>query len=90
MTWEKSRDGEERSPLHDPRFEELTELAAIDALEPEELSAFGRHLAGGCGLCRRDLDDWRGVAADLALAAPAAMPPRRLREMLLARVGHLQ
>ena len=64
-------------PGHE-RIEELLAAHALDALSPEDADAAEELLAEHvptCLTCRRLVDDYRRVAADLALAAePAEVP----------------
>lgn len=63
------------------RVEELLACYVLDGLDPEDAALAERALlehVPGCGRCRRALDEYRLVAGDLALAAPAAPPPDTL------------
>src|SRR5581483_6032705 len=62
---------------------ELTAAYALDALNDDERAAFESHLAQ-CEQCRAELAGLSETAAALALAAPAAAPPARLRASILA------
>lgn len=60
------------------RVEELLAGHVLDGLDAEDAALAERALlehVPGCARCRRALDDYRLVAGDLALAAPAAAPP---------------
>jgi anti-sigma-K factor RskA len=61
---------------------DLTAAYALDALDPDERERFELHL-GSCARCRNELTALGGAAAALALAAPAAEPPARLRTRIL-------
>jgi anti-sigma-K factor RskA len=61
---------------------ELTGAYALDALEPEELAAFERHL-DRCGRCAAEVRGMRETAARLA-ADVAVQPPPQFRERVLA------
>lgn len=66
-------------------FRELAAGAALDDLDHDERTTFGRHLAtcSECAALERDLED---VAADLALLAPDLRPPATLRDDVLRAV----
>ena len=59
-------------------------LHALGALDEREARDFEEHVAAGCDLCAAELREFRGVAADLALAATPATPPAHVRSRLLA------
>src|SRR2546421_12859 len=59
-------------------------LHALGALDEREARDFEEHVAAGCDLCAAELREFRGVAADLALAATPTTPPARVRARLLA------
>jgi len=59
-------------------------LHALGALDEREARDFEEHVAAGCDVCAAKLREFRGVAADLALAATPAQPPARVRSRLLA------
>src|SRR5947209_13649994 len=59
-------------------------LHALGALDEREARDFEEHVAAGCEVCAAELREFRGVAADLALAATPARPPARVRSRLLA------
>jgi anti-sigma-K factor RskA len=63
--------------LHD-----LTAAYALDALDPDEVEAYERHL-GQCEECREQLAELNGTATALAFATVAPAPPARLRESIL-------
>jgi anti-sigma factor RsiW len=75
------------------RVEELLSGYALGGLDPDDAALTERALlehVPGCGRCRRALDEYRLVAGDLALAAPAIPPPDTLLPRVrrsLARVG---
>jgi anti-sigma-K factor RskA len=62
---------------------------ALGSLSPEERRAFEAHLAG-CDACRADVRAYTEVAAALAHAAPAAEPPRALRDRVLAEARRVR
>jgi anti-sigma-K factor RskA len=63
--------------LHD-----LTAAYALDALDPEEVEAYERHLSQ-CEECRARLAELTEGAAALAFGAVAPAPPARLRTSIL-------
>lgn len=64
---------------------DLTAAYALDALSPEESEAFEAHLRE-CEACREEVARLCETAADLAAAAPAAVPPPALRDRVLEQV----
>ena len=62
---------------------ELYVLGAVDAAERHEIE---EHLARNCPACRAGIAEARQLAASLALAAPEADPPKRLRDRVIASV----
>jgi anti-sigma-K factor RskA len=58
---------------------------ALGALEPDEAEAFRRHMAQ-CVVCRDEVNQFRRVAEELALAAPQHPVPRGLRRRVLQEV----
>jgi anti-sigma-K factor RskA len=64
---------------------ELTAGYALDALEPEERSAYEAHLAG-CAQCRQELASFWETTEALAVAASGPPPSAALRERILADV----
>jgi anti-sigma-K factor RskA len=65
-----------------PEDSDLYALGALDGAEMQELEAHVR----SCASCARAVDEARQRMALLALAAPAAAPPARVKEELLRRV----
>jgi anti-sigma-K factor RskA len=63
--------------LHD-----LTAAYALDALDPDEVEAYERHLSQ-CEECREQLAELNGTATALAFNTVAPVPPPRLRESIL-------
>jgi hypothetical protein len=67
------------------RVQELLAALVLDGLDADERGlaerAIVEHLPS-CGSCRIAFEELRGVAGDLALAAPAAAPPDTLRARL--------
>ena len=62
---------------------ELTPGYALDALDPEERSAYEAHL-GGCESCQRELASFWETTEALAIAASGPAPSPALRERILA------
>jgi anti-sigma-K factor RskA len=67
----------EREQIHD-----LAAAYALDALSPEERSAFAEHLRE-CGRCREEVATLSDAAAALAYAAEGPAPPEELRGRIL-------
>jgi anti-sigma-K factor RskA len=61
---------------------DLTAAYALDALDPDEVEAYERHLSQ-CEECRAQLAELNEGAAALAFGAVAPVPPPRLREAIL-------
>jgi hypothetical protein len=68
------------------RFLELVPLAALDALDGEDLVQFRDHVAG-CHDCRRELPAHQKVAGLIATAADPVPPPPALRVRTMAAAG---
>jgi anti-sigma-K factor RskA len=66
--------------------DELIAAHALHALEPAEERQVEQHVAE-CGQCRDRLREMEAVAATLAYAAPAAVPPPELRDRVMAAIG---
>jgi anti-sigma-K factor RskA len=66
-------------------FEGAAAAYALRALEESEATAFEEHLAG-CEECREELAVMRETVSSLALAAPPASPPSRLKDRVMAEV----
>jgi anti-sigma factor RsiW len=64
---------------------ELTAGYALDALDPEERSAYEAHLAG-CEQCQAELESFWVTTEALAVAASGPAPSPALRERILADV----
>jgi anti-sigma-K factor RskA len=64
---------------------ELTAGYALDALDPDERSAYEAHLAG-CEQCRQELASFWETTAALAVAASGPAPSPALRERILTDV----
>ena len=68
-------------------IKEQAALYALGALSQFEARAFENHLADGCEVCQAEMAEFEGVVGVLGLAAPAAVPPAYLRDLLTARIG---
>ncbi len=68
--------------MTDHQWQELAAPYALSALAQEERAEFEAHLAE-CATCRAEVQAFREVSGLLAHAAPAAVPPRALRERIL-------
>ncbi len=66
-------------------FTELLPAYALGCLDQDESLLVSEHLAE-CAACRAELRVYQTVAEQLALAAPDAAPPARLKRQLMARV----
>ena len=64
---------------------ELTAGYALDALDPEERSAYEAHLPG-CEHCQQELESFWTTTEALAVAASGPAPSAALRERILADV----
>jgi anti-sigma-K factor RskA len=72
-------------PRHDP-VQDLAAAYALGALSPEESRRFEAHLAGSSE-ARREVAEYREVAALLALGSTDAAPSAGLRQRVLERVS---
>lgn len=68
------------------RFRELVPLAALDALDGQDLVDFREHLPG-CPECQAELAAFGQVAGSLGASVGALPPPPALRDRVLASVG---
>ena len=68
------------------RDDDLTGAYALDALTPEERSAFERRLAASESL-RTEVGELTDTAARLGLAVPAEAPPASLKAGLMAQIA---
>jgi anti-sigma factor ChrR (cupin superfamily) len=66
---------------------ERAALYALGALTQIEAQAFEDHLADGCAVCRRELDEYHFAVEGLALATADAKPSPEIRSRLLASLG---
>lgn len=72
--------------MNDHHEAELIGAYVLGALDPDEVADFEAHLAT-CDACRDELAELGGVATALALAAPPAEPPTRLRRNVLDAIA---
>jgi anti-sigma-K factor RskA len=68
------------------RFRELVPLAALDALDGQDLLDFREHLPG-CAQCQAELAAYNEVAGRIGPAAGTVPPPPGVRDRVLANVG---
>ncbi|MBD0372791.1 MAG: cupin domain-containing protein [Pyrinomonadaceae bacterium] len=76
--------------MHRYSQQEMTERAslyALGALSQWEARAFEEHLVEGCEDCRAELQSFKEVTREIALATPEALPPARVRDRLLSLVA---
>lgn len=64
---------------------DLLPAFALDCLDADEASRVAEHLAS-CAECRAELVAYQRVAGRLALGAPEAEPPDRLKGRIMARI----
>ena len=70
--------------VHDD-YKEMIAMHALSALDAGDERALNEHLAG-CAECRRDMAEWEGTAASLALSAKPMEPSPEVREKLLTQI----
>jgi anti-sigma factor ChrR (cupin superfamily) len=70
------------NPTNEQR--ERAALYALGALPAGEARAFETHLRAGCSACRREVDAFRAVTGNLALAATPVAPRPQVRARALA------
>ena len=75
--------------MTDHQWQELVAPYALAVLGREERAGFEAHLAE-CATCRAEVQAFREVGGLLAHAAPAAVPPRALRERVLRAARQVQ
>ena len=69
---------------------ERAALYALGALTQIEAQAFEDHLADGCEVCRRELDEYRVTVTAMAVAPADDEPSAALRHRLLASIDETQ
>jgi anti-sigma-K factor RskA len=68
------------------RFLELAPVAALDALDGQDLLDFREHLPG-CAECQAELAAYEAVAGRMGASPDAVPPPPAVRDRVLASVG---
>jgi anti-sigma-K factor RskA len=68
------------------RFRELAPLAALDALDGQDLIDFREHLPG-CAECQAELAAYEEAAGRLGASLGATLPPADVRRRVMALVG---
>lgn len=71
--------------LNDAHEREQLAAYALGSLEDAEADRVAEHLAR-CPACRAELRSYEEIAARLALAAPEASPPARLKQQIMRRL----
>jgi anti-sigma factor ChrR (cupin superfamily) len=66
---------------------EAAALYTVGAMPPEERQEFEAHLAGGCELCRTEVEAFAAVGGALAEASPTISPRPALRAAVLDAVA---
>lgn len=69
--------------INDEHILDLIPGFALEILDEQEAAQVSSHLQG-CPACRDELEAYRAVVASLALSAPSAEPPSRLKGKLMA------
>lgn len=76
--------------MHRFSQQEMTERAslyALGALSQWEAREFEEHLAEGCEMCAAELRSFEETARSIALSAPEAEPPARMRDRLMSMIA---
>ena len=68
-------------------LQERAFLSALGALPAEEQLAFKNHLAEGCEFCQAELSAQLEICAQLAFAAPVAVPSATVKVRILERIS---
>src|ERR1043165_919925 len=66
-------------------YKEMIPARALSALDVTEERALNEHLEN-CDECRKELEEWQGAAATLAVFADPAEPSPKVRERILSEV----
>lgn len=66
-------------------YKEMLPARALSALDAADERALNEHLSQ-CAECRRELADWEGTAAALALSVPPAEPSPEVRDRIMRAV----
>jgi anti-sigma-K factor RskA len=69
---------------HD-RWADSAGAYVLGAMAPDERAQFETHLAT-CPACREEVDDLRPAAEALPMASPPVLPPRALKDRIMAEV----
>jgi anti-sigma-K factor RskA len=69
----------------DAHLVELLPAYALDCLDDEDRARVAEHLSR-CTACQAELLAYEGIARQLALAAPDAVPPHRVKAQIMNRV----
>jgi anti-sigma-K factor RskA len=69
---------------HD-RWADSAGAYVLGAMAPEERAQYETHLAT-CPACREEVDDLRPAAEALPMASPPVLPPRALKDRIMAEV----
>jgi anti-sigma-K factor RskA len=69
---------------HD-RWADSAGAYVLGAMSPDERAQFETHLAT-CPACRAEVDDLRPAAEALPMASPPVLPPRALKDRIMAEV----
>ncbi|MBZ0110957.1 MAG: anti-sigma factor [Thermoanaerobaculia bacterium] len=68
---------------HDPRWQDLLPVFALEALEGEDRRQLEEHLASGCATCRAELEELKRDLAVLAEAVSSVEPSPEIRQRLM-------
>ena len=66
-------------------YKEMIPARALSALDAAEERALNEHLEN-CDECRKELEEWQGTAATLAVVADPVEPSPKVRERILSEV----
>ena len=66
-------------------YKEMIPVRALSALDAAEERALNEHLEN-CDECRKELEEWQGTAATLAVSADPVEPSPTVRERILSEV----
>ena len=72
------------SAVHD-RWADAAGAYVLGAMAPDERADFEAHMAA-CPACRQEVDELRPAAEALPMAAPPMLPPRALKDRIMAEV----
>jgi anti-sigma-K factor RskA len=77
----------ERNAVTCEEYKDLMPAYLLGTLDLEEIESLRAHLQTGCPRCAGALAEAEAALSPLPLALPPVMPPARIREQLLARIG---